>query len=97
MVVLLPPQNIKVRAFVPETRIGSIHYGDTVQVTVDGVNNPFVGKVSYISPRAEYTPPVIYSRESRAKLVFMVESVFDPDVSANLHPGQPVDVEFKSK
>jgi HlyD family secretion protein len=97
VVVLLPPQNIKVRAFVPETRIGSIHYGDAVQVTVDGVKDPFLGKVSYISPRAEYTPPVIYSRESRAKLVFMVESVFDPDVSANLHPGQPVDVEFKSK
>ena len=97
VVVLLPPQNIKVRAFVPEPRVGSIHYGDTVQVTVDGVKDPFLGKVSYISPRAEYTPPVIYSRESRAKLVFMVESVFDPGASANLHPGQPVDVEFKSK
>jgi len=97
VVVLLPPQNIKVRAFVPETRVGSIHYGDPVQVTVDGVGKPFIGKVSYISPRAEYTPPVIYSRESREKLVFMVESVFDPQVSTNLHPGQPVDVEFKSE
>jgi HlyD family secretion protein len=97
VVVLLPPPNIKVRAFVPETRVGSIHYGDTVQVTVDGVSAPFVGKVSYISPRAEYTPPVIYSKESRDKLVFMIESVFDPAVSANLHPGQPVDVEFESK
>lgn len=97
VVVLLPPQNIKVRTFVPETRVGSIQYGDTVQVTVDGLDVPFVGKVSYISPRAEYTPPVIYSRESRAKLVFMIESVFDPEVSSNLHPGQPVDVEFKSK
>jgi HlyD family secretion protein len=97
VVVLLPPQNIKVRAFVPETRVGSIHYGDPVQVTVDGVEKPYLGSVSYISPRAEYTPPVIYSRESREKLVFMVESVFDPQVSANLHPGQPVDVEFKSK
>ena len=96
-VVLLPPQNIKVRAFVPERQVGSIHYGDTTQVTVDGVPNPFIGKVSYISPHAEYTPPVIYSRESRAKLVFMIESVFDPEVSSNLHPGQPVDVEFKSK
>ncbi len=95
VVVLLPPQNIKVRAFVPETRVGSIHYGDSVEVTVDGVQNPFLGKVSYISPRAEYTPPVIYSRESRAKLVFMIESVFDPQAAANLHPGQPVDVEFK--
>ena len=68
---------------------GSIHYGDTAQVTVDGIKDPFLGKVSYISPRAEYTPPVIYSRESRAKLVFLVESVFDPQASANLHPGQP--------
>ena len=97
VVVLLPPQNIKVRAFVPEPRVGSIHYGDPVEVAVDGVQKPFIGKVSYISPRAEYTPPVIYSRESRQKLVFMVESVFDPQVSVNLHPGQPVDVEFKSK
>jgi HlyD family secretion protein len=97
VVVLLPPQNIKVRAFVPETQVGSIHYGDMTRVTVDGVPNPFIGKVSYISPHAEYTPPVIYSRESRAKLVFMIESVFDPEVSAGLHPGQPVDVEFKSK
>lgn len=97
VVALLPPQNIKVRAFVPEARVGSIHYGDPVQVTVDGVGQPFLGKVSYISPRAEYTPPVIYSRESRQKLVFMVESLFEPQVSANLHPGQPVDVEFKSK
>ena len=97
VVALLPPQNIKVRTFVPETQVGAIHYGDTTRVMVDGVPDPFIGKVSYISPHAEYTPPVIYSRESRAKLVFMIESVFDPDVSAGLHPGQPVDVEFKSK
>jgi HlyD family secretion protein len=97
VVVLLPPQNIKVRAFVPEPHVGSIHYGGEVRAWVDGVKEPFVGKVSYISPKAEYTPPVIYSRETRAKLVFMIESVFDPQAAANLHPGQPVDVEFKSK
>jgi HlyD family secretion protein len=50
--------------------------------------------VSFISPRAEFTPPVIYSRETRSKLVFMVEIVFDPAVAAGLHPGQPVDVRF---
>jgi HlyD family secretion protein len=96
VVALLPPQNIKVRAFVPETRVGAIHYGDPVRITVDGIDKPFPGKVSYISPRAEYTPPVIYSRESRQKLVFMVESVFDPNVAADLHPGQPVDVTLSS-
>jgi len=94
VVALLPPQNIKVRAFVPQTQIGAIHHGDTVRVFVDGLREPFVGKVSFISPQAEYTPPVIYSRENRSKLVFMIEAVFDPKTAANLHPGQPVDVEF---
>jgi len=97
VVVLLPPQNIKVRAFVPETLVGAIHYGETAQVKVDGIKEPFAGKVSYISPKAEYTPPVIYSRETRSKLVFMVELVFDTEAAANLHPGEPVDVEFRSK
>jgi HlyD family secretion protein len=94
VVSLLPPQNIKVRAFVPEPRIGTVRVGEAVRVTVDGVGAPLAGRVSFISPQAEYTPPVIYSRESRAKLVFMIEIVFEPAVAATLHPGQPVDVEF---
>jgi HlyD family secretion protein len=94
VVSLLPPENIKVRAFVPEPRIGTVHVGDAVLVTVDGVGEPLAGRVSFISPQAEYTPPVIYSRESRAKLVFMIEIVFEPATAATLHPGQPVDVQF---
>ena len=94
VVALLPPSNIKVRAFVPETRIGTVQPGDAVGVAVDGVPEPFAGHVSFISPRAEYTPPVIYSRESRAKLVFLIEIVFDPKAASKLHPGQPVDVQF---
>jgi HlyD family secretion protein len=93
-VVLLPPPNIKVRAFVSETRVGSIHPGDSLRVTIDGVGDSFAGKVSYISPQAEYTPPVIYSRETRSKLVFMIEARFDPQTAAKMHPGQPVDVTF---
>ena len=94
VVVLLPPERIKVRAFVPETRVGGIHIGQTVRVIVDGVAAPYVGRVTFLSPQAEYTPPVIYSRESRAKLVFMIEARFDPATAATMHPGQPVDVEF---
>jgi HlyD family secretion protein len=94
VVSLLPPENIKVRAFVPEPRIATVRVGAAVRVTVDGVGEPLAGRVSFISPQAEYTPPVIYSRESRAKLVFMMEIVFEPAVAATLHPGQPVDVEF---
>lgn len=92
VVALLPPANVKVRAFVPQTRLGGVQVGDPVSVTVDGLPEPVAGKVSFISPRAEYTPPVIYSQESRAKLVFMIEAVFEADVAARLHPGQPVSV-----
>jgi len=95
VVALLPPENVKVRAFVPEARVGGIRYGEAVRVFVDGAAEPLAGKVSFVSPRAEYTPPVIYSRESRQKLVFMVEAVFDVATAAKLHPGQPVDVEFE--
>ena len=94
VVVLLPPGNIKLRAFVPETQIGTIHAGDSVRVLVDGVSQPVTGTVSFISPRAEYTPPVIYSQESRSKLMFMIEAVFESTVAAGLHPGQPVDVQL---
>jgi HlyD family secretion protein len=94
VVVLLPPPNIKVRAFVPQTRVGTIQAGQEVRVFVDGVTEPFVGRVTFISPQAEYTPPVIYSQQSRSKLVFMIEARFDSKIAAELHPGQPVDVEF---
>jgi HlyD family secretion protein len=95
VVMLLPPANIKVRAFVPEPRIGELKLGDQLEVLIDGVEKPFVGKVSYISAKAEYTPPIIYSRQSRSKLVFMIELTFDPEVAAELHPGQPLDVRLK--
>ncbi|HZV80981.1 MAG TPA: HlyD family efflux transporter periplasmic adaptor subunit [Geobacteraceae bacterium] len=92
VVSLLPAGNVKVRFFAPERVVASLHPGDPLTVTVDGVKEPFHGKISFISPKAEYTPPVIYSRESRAKLVFMVEATFPPESSSRLHPGQPVDV-----
>ncbi len=94
VVVLLPPDHIKVRTFVSERKLGTVKLGDPVQVDVDGVHGSFHGTVSYISPRAEYTPPVIYSRDNREKLVFMIEILFDPGIASNLHPGQPVDVRF---
>ena len=93
-IALLPPSNVKVRAFVPESRVGAIHPGRGARVFVDGVGEPFAGRVTFISPQAEYTPPVIYSQESRGKLVFMIEIRFDATSAAKLHPGQPVDVEF---
>lgn len=94
VVALLPPPNVKVRVFVPEAVLGGIHTGDSARVTVDGAAAPLTAKVSFVSPQAEYTPPVLYSQENRNKLVFLVELAFEPDSAAKLHPGQPVDVEF---
>ena len=92
VVSLLPPGGIKVRAFIPEAMVAAVHLNDPVTVTADGLKESFSGKVSFISPRAEYTPPVIYSRENRAKLVFLVEISFPPENALRLHPGQPVDL-----
>ena len=92
VVSLLPPGNIKIRFFVPETQVGAIRPGDKVNVTCDGCGAPITAKVSYIAPQAEYTPPVIYSRESRAKLVYLIEARPAPADAVKLHPGQPVDV-----
>jgi len=71
-----------------------LKYADPLSVFLDGNKEPLAGTISFISPKAEYTPPVIYSRESRAKLVFMVEAAFPADKAALLHPGQPVDVKL---
>ena len=49
-------------------------------------------KISYISRQAEYTPPVIYSRETRARLVFRLEAAVDDADAARLRPGLPLDV-----
>ena len=93
VVAILPPQHVKLRVFVPQPWLSSLHVGDTVRVQADGAA-AVDAKVSFISPRAEYTPPVIYSRDNRAKFVYLVEARFDPAVAAKLHPGQPVDVRF---
>jgi HlyD family secretion protein len=95
VIVLLPPENIKVRAFVAQEKLGLIHQGDSVSVSVDGVAAPYEGRITFISPKSEFTPPVIYSQDMREKLVFLVEISFDPKIAAKLHPGQPVDVRFK--
>jgi len=93
VVSLLPPGNIKIRFFVPEMLAGSFTVGERVAVSFDGSAGSLPATIVYISPQAEYTPPVIYSREARTKLVFMLEARPDPDVAALLHPGQPVDVQ----
>lgn len=91
VVALLPAENLKVRFFVPEADFAALKAGARVKVAfTDGTAHE--ARINYLSPKPEYTPPILYNRDNRAKLVFMVEAVFSDDVAHNLHPGQPVDV-----
>lgn len=92
VVSLLPPDNIKVRFFVPQPRLAEVKPGQEVSIRIDGSPAPLRGQVNYVSTQAEFTPPVIYSKESRAKLVFMVEASLLTTSKQGLKPGQPVDV-----
>ena len=89
---LLPPGNVKARFYVPEPLLARIRPGATVTLACDGCGAPISATVDYVSNRAEYTPPVLYSKENRAKLVFLVEARPAPADAAKLKPGQPIDV-----
>jgi HlyD family secretion protein len=92
VVELLPPENLEIRFFVPETIVGRLPVGEDIRVQCDGCSAVVAAKVTFVSPQAEYTPPVIYSNENRAKLVFMVIARPSREEAAQLHPGQPVEV-----
>ena len=92
VVQLLPPENMEVRFFVPETVVGNLKVGENVAVHCEGCAAPVPAVISFISPQCEYTPPVIYSNENRSKLVFMVIAKPPDEKAALLHPGQPVEV-----
>jgi HlyD family secretion protein len=92
VVRMLPPENVKVRFFVPEGVVGGLSVGRAVHIHCDGCSADVPATVSFVSDQAEYTPPVIYSNETRAKLVFMIEARPRPADALKLHPGQPVEV-----
>ena len=90
VVVLLPASGRKARFYVPEPQLAGLHIGARILLRFDGGELP--ATISFISPQAEYTPPVIYSRDSRSKLVYLVEARPDPATAARLKPGQPLEV-----
>ena len=68
-----------------------------MSVAIEARSDPIDGTVDYLSPEPEYTPPVLYNRDNRSKLVYMAEAVFAPAAAADLHPGQPVDVSLPER
>jgi HlyD family secretion protein len=95
VVRMLPPANVKVRFFVPETVVGGLKPGREVTLRCDGCEAEVPAQVSYVSNEPEYTPPVIYSNETRAKLVFMAEARPSVTNAPRLRPGQPVAITLK--
>ncbi|EIJ43992.1 multidrug resistance efflux pump [Beggiatoa alba B18LD] len=92
VVALLPSTQIKLRFFVSETGLGELQLGQSVNFQCDGCNNSLTATISHIATEAEYTPPIIYSQETRVKLVYMIEARPSVELATQLHVGQPVSV-----
>jgi len=90
IVSILPPENVFVRFFVPESDFAKIKLGQRIAISCDGCPKNLTATVSFVASQEEFTPPVIFSLDNRAKLVFKVEARASGGL--RLNPGQPVDV-----
>lgn len=90
ILALLPPGNLKVRFYVPEAVLPQLAYGDEVKVACDGCSPDLTARISFMASSAEFTPPVIYSRDERSKLVFLIEAL--PEKPQEFRVGQPIEV-----
>ena len=87
---IMPPGNMKLRFFVPETELPKLAIGDEVKVTCDNCAADLTAKIYFIATTAEYTPPVIYSLDERNKLVYLIQA--RPSRPDSLRVGQPISV-----
>lgn len=91
---LVAPDQYKIRFYLPETALGSIKIGDPLHYQCDGCPKLQQATIRFIAHSAEYTPPVLYTKEQRAKLVYLVEA--SPESTSTLHAGQPVSIWLNS-
>ena len=94
VLALLPPGGTKVRFFVAEPQLPRATVGSMVGLRCDGCAGGLTARITYVSPQAEYTPPVIYSNSSRSKLVYLAEARPEGAAQEALKPGQPLEVSF---
>jgi HlyD family secretion protein len=91
VISMLPDGAVKLTLYLPERAISSVKVGTMLDVHCDGCKPGLQARVSYVSPDPEFTPPVIYSLETRQKLVYLIEAKAVGD-KTRLQPGQIVDV-----
>jgi len=89
---LLVPKESYVVFYIPEMVLGTIKLNEKVNISLDGNKKTYPATISFVSDAAEYTPPVIYSRETRSKLVYRIEAKFVGSNALPIKPGHPVDV-----
>ena len=90
---ILSPDDIKIIFYVKQPTLSILRIGAPIKAACDGCDW-VAGKVSFISPQAEYTPPLIFSNSTNATLVYRIEAIFDQQKNRQLHPGQPVTVQY---
>lgn len=93
VMALLAPQNMKIRFFAPATILSQLRVGQTIAMTCDGCAGNLTARITYIASEPQFTPPVIFSEQERAKLVYLVEA--RPDDPSAIRPGLPVDVTLR--
>jgi len=92
---IMPPGNMKIRFFVPESELPKLAIGDEVRVSCDNCSADLTAKIYFIATSAEYTPPVIYSLDERNKLVYLIQA--RPARPDALRVGQPISVYLNPK
>ncbi|QGX39727.1 HlyD family secretion protein [Permianibacter aggregans] len=90
VLALLPDDGFKITFFVPEQLLADVAPGKVVQVSWSGQEKAQPAEIRFVANEAEYTPPIIFSNESRSKLVFRVEAKLQSEQRPAV--GQPVDV-----
>lgn len=89
---LLPPGNVVVRAYLGAARLAALSEGRTAELVCAVCPAGATATVAFVSGEAAYAPPVLYSRDGRDKLTFLVELKPDAATAPRLHPGQPVEI-----
>ena len=95
VVTLSELDSVYVMIYVTEKELGRVRLGDTVEVGIDAFpGRAFPGKVTYISPEAEFTPKNVQTKEDRVKLVFGVKVEIE-NREGLLKPGLPADAAIR--
>lgn len=90
IVSLLTPENVYIEFFVPYETLTYLKLGQIIHFHTGEKLKSKEATISYISPEAEYMPPLIYSRENNDKLIFRIQAKFSE--FNQYKPGQPVTV-----